>query len=164
MSIIIKGPLCPPVCWKTFSKSALSSGSMHDDTLSAWSLLDIVLKTLCFWMTQSPCVTYLDMAVNSVLVVFFNKLFVFYSLLLSKSACCFFFSFFFLFSLWAFNKIESKGCLFQQLLKSLHKIIYFGQVFCSFCFSCWWFIFKFFHHIVFSLSFFGGRNNFIFFY
>lgn len=45
-------------------------------------------------MTQSPCIIYLDMALNSVLVVFFNKLFIFQSLLLTKSACCIFLFFF----------------------------------------------------------------------
>lgn len=113
---------------KNFQNLLFVSGNIHDDTLSAWSLLDIVLKTLCFWMTQSPCIIYLDMALNSILVVFFNKLFIFQSLLLSKSACCIFLFYFLLF-LWAFNKIKSKGCLFQQMLKSLHKIMYFRQTF-----------------------------------
>lgn len=136
MSIIIKGACVPPVCWKNFQNLLFFSGNIHDDALSAWRLLDIVLKTLCFWMTQSPCIIYLDMALNSILVVFFNKLFIFQSLLLSKSACCIFLFYFLLF-LWAFNKIKSKGCLFQQMLKSLHKIMYFRQDFCSFTFSCW---------------------------
>lgn len=85
-------------------------------------------KKICFWMTKSPCVIYLDMALNSVLVVFFNKLFIFQSLLLSKSACCIFHFFSYYFSELSI-KSSPRGACFNRCWSLFTKLCIFASTF-----------------------------------
>lgn len=115
---VIQCPCCPPVCWKNFSKSTISARRVCDGTLSTWTLLDIVLKALC--ISEWPKVhmsIFLDTVINSVLLVFFNKLFIYQSLLLSKSAYCIFHFFYY------FSELSAKWGLSVT------------------CFNWWWSLF-----------------------